>query len=636
MPIDTPSGHPARSPVPIRRADRPCARRPPALPPLGRPALTTDALAGLASLYFSLVSCRPFWRASLDGQPWQQASTWGFAAAILVALVSLNLLALGLVLNRWTARPVLAILVIAGAVASFYVETYGTILDPGMLRNVLHTEVKEASDLIGWPLLRHLVVEAGPALAFLAWIRLAEVPPTRQLLRRAALVGIAATLLLTAVGLSFQALASLFRNHREARYLISPLNVVYSTARVLGAPMTVAAAERQAVGADVRLGAGWSLARRPVLLFVVVGETARAANWGLGGYRRQTTPELARLDVINYGRVTSCGSDTETSLPCLFSPQGRRDYDEKKIRSSESLLQVLARAGYAVSWRDNQTGCKGVCGGLPYTQVDLDQADCEPGQCPDDKLLVGLEDALRGAQDGNRLPGRVVVMHQIGNHGPAYFRRYPAAFRHFVPACETTDLRRCTVDEIVNAYDNALRYTDHVLAEAIRMLARLSDRYDTALVYVSDHGESLGENGLFLHGMPYAFAPAVQTRVPMVLWLSPSFQRATMLDPACLRAGADKPVSHDFVFSTILGLLDLDTSVRIPALDLTAPCRHVPIGPPDARKPIGPREALAFQASRHASALAEPWSIATLASHATAPRPLPVAARARATRSTVR
>ena len=579
------------------------ARRPASLPAavvppkLRRPVLSVEALSLLASLYFALVSSAPFWQAALDGRSWRQSSTWWFAGAVLVALVALNQLVLGLLANRWTVRPLLAGLVVVAAIAGFYTGHFGTVLDPGMLRNAMHTEFKEAADLIGWPLLRHVLLVAGPALAFLAWVRVATGATTRSatspadrprrsvgrlLLRRTALIGGAAVLLLGSVGFAYQDLASLFRNQREVRYLISPLNVVYSAGRALADTPELASTERQVIGADVHLGAAWSRPRRPVLLFVVVGETARAANWGLNGYGRQTTPELAALDVINYSQVTSCGSDTETSLPCMFSPFGRRHYDEKKIRSSESLLQVLARAGYAVQWRDNQTGCKGVCGNLPYQQVDVGQPDCAPGQCFDEKLLAGLEDSLRKAPEEHQVPGRVVVMHQLGNHGPAYFKRYPAAFRHFTPACENVDLRQCSVQEIVNAYDNALRYTDHVLAEAIRMLERLSDRYDTALVYASDHGESLGERGLFLHGIPYAIAPDVQTRVPMVMWLSPSLLAATRLDSGCLRAGAGQPVPHDFLFSTVLGLLDLETTVRAPSHDLTSPCRPASNEPLDA------------------------------------------------------
>jgi lipid A ethanolaminephosphotransferase len=166
-----------------------------------------------------------------------------------------------------------------------------------------------------------------------------------------------------------------------------------------------------------------------------------------------------------------------------------------------------------------------------------------------------------------------VVLHQLGNHGPAYHRRYPDAFRRFQPTCDTPDLRQCSREQIVNAYDNALLYTDHVLARAIDWLRERQATHDTALVYLSDHGESLGENNLYLHGIPYAIAPDTQTKVPMLMWLSPSYAARWRLDAACLRQRATQPVSHDHLFHTLMGLFDVTTTARDPAFDLAGGCR---------------------------------------------------------------
>jgi len=310
---------------------------------------------------------------------------------------------------------------------------------------------------------------------------------------------------------------------------------------------------------------------RPTLFVLVVGETARAANFSLNGYSRDTNPRLSKLDIINFAHTHSCGSSTEVSLPCMFSPFGRRLYDEARIRRHDSLVQQVAHAGLRVVWRDNQSGCKGVCGGAELqTFDDLDLSGvCTNGRCFDEVLLHGL-DGLAGQPARDTL----LVMHQIGNHGPAYYRRYPSAFKHFVPACETDALHHCSQQEIINAYDNALLYTDHVLAELIEFLQTQRSRYDVALIYVSDHGESLGENGLYLHGMPYAIAPKEQLEVPMIWWLSPEFARNRSLDIACLRAEADGQVSHDYLFHSIAGALGIVTPDRDPQFDLFAHCRH--------------------------------------------------------------
>jgi lipid A ethanolaminephosphotransferase len=250
---------------------------------------------------------------------------------------------------------------------------------------------------------------------------------------------------------------------------------------------------------------------------------------------------------------------------------GRRDYDEATIRGNESLLHVLARAGVGVTWRDNQSGCKGVCEGLPtQTVLNINPPGlCQDGRCLDEGLLHGLPDMLRQAR-GNQL----LVLHQLGNHGPSYFRRYPPTFARFLPECRSDDLRTCSREEIVNAYDNALLYTDEVLARLIKALQAQADTLDSALLYVSDHGESLGESNLFLHGIPYAIAPDVQKQVPMVMWFSAGFAQSRALDLGCLKARAAIPAAHDHLFHTVLGLLDVSTSLYQPAWDLGQPCRR--------------------------------------------------------------
>jgi lipid A ethanolaminephosphotransferase len=382
-------------------------------------------------------------------------------------------------------------------------------------------------------------------------------------------LGLAAAALLGALLLVFQPLASLVRQQREVRYLVTPANLLWSAGVVLSADARAGARPRRPIGLDAQPGPTGAKRERPLLLVLVVGETVRSANWGLAGYARQTTPQLAALPVVNFAQVTACGTNTEVSLPCMFAPVGRRDYDEARIRGSESLLHVLARAGVAVEWRDNQSGCKGVCDGLPSHRPRPQPTLCDGEQrCLDEVLLDGIDAEL------DRLHGtRVLVLHMLGNHGPSYFRRYPREFARFQPACESDDLRRCSDAQIVNAYDNALLYTDAVLARLVGTLQAHAGRVDSAMIYVSDHGESLGESGLVLHGLPYAIAPAVQTTVPMTLWWSDGFARATTLDGDCLRKRAGQPARHDHLFHTVLGLLDVRTALYAPAWDLSRDCR---------------------------------------------------------------
>jgi Predicted membrane-associated, metal-dependent hydrolase len=308
------------------------------------------------------------------------------------------------------------------------------------------------------------------------------------------------------------------------------------------------------------------------VLVLVIGETARAANFSLLGYARETNPELAKASVIAFSNVTSCGTSTEVSVPCMFSPWGRGNYDERRIRNSEGLLDVLAHAGYVVKWLDNQSGCKDVCkgAGVEYEKMAPASAPdlCDATECHDEILVRRLASELKQV---NR--NTVFVLHMMGNHGPAYFQRYPAAFRRFLPDCATAELRKCSREEVVNAYDNAILYTDHVLAQLIGTLTQEPRHLDSAMIYVSDHGESLGEHGLYLHGIPYAIAPDLQTHVPMVVWVSRQVVASGDVDESCLRHKSQAALSHDNLFHSALGFLDVQTQAYQPALDIFDGCR---------------------------------------------------------------
>jgi lipid A ethanolaminephosphotransferase len=529
-----------------------------------------EPLIAIASLYWLLAANPLFFRAALAGRLLTEPATWGFLAALAAAIFSVHFLLLALLANRWTVKPLLAGLVVVTALATYFMQVYGIYLDPTMLRNALRTDMAEARELWSWSLLPHLALYAALPLWLLSRVQVQRRSWARALAWRLGSMGAAVVLAAVAVLAVFQPLASMMRNHKEMRYLVTPANVLWSTAAALGRDASSAARLRLPLGEDAARLRPAAHAGRPQLLVLVVGETARAANWGLSGYARPTTPELARLSLLNFADVTACGTNTETSVPCLFAPVGRRDYDEARIRGSESMLHLLQRAGVAVHWRDNQSGCKGVCDGLPQdTVAGLNPPGlCSDGRCLDEGLLAGLDERLARAQGS-----QVLVLHMLGNHGPSYFRRYPPAFAHFQPACQSDDLRQCSPQQITNAYDNALRYTDHVLASLVAKLQAQADRVDTAMLFVSDHGESLGEMGLYLHGMPYAIAPREQTQVPMLMWLSDGWASATGLDLGCLRARAAQPVAHDHVFHTVLGLLDVASHVYAPAWDLAAPCR---------------------------------------------------------------
>jgi lipid A ethanolaminephosphotransferase len=534
---------------------------------LKRPSLHTETLVLLAAAWLLLGCNGPFWTAALAGRDWGSPGTIALAGSMLVSFTAAYAGFTLLFATRWTVRPLLSVLLVVAASLLYYMDRYAVFFDRTMLRNVLATNWAEARELIGPGYALHMLAFGIVPAALVWWPRIAVRPLRRALLVRALWIVSAFVLTVVALLPVFADFESLMRNRKEVRHLLNPGNAIAASLSEAfgrrGRP-----AKLEPVGTDARLAA--PAQARPKLFVLVVGETARAQNFSLNGYARPTNPELAARDVINFPQVRSCGTSTEVSLPCMFSAIGRRDYDEDRILSHESLLHVLNRAGVQVLWRDNQSGCKGVCAGLPIQQMaeSLDPQLCARGQCVDEALLSGLDQVAAGAKGS-----LFIVLHQLGSHGPAYDKRYPDRFRRFVPSCAQEELRRCSQQEIVNAYDNTILYTDHVLGKLVDWLRAQEQRFDTAMLYVSDHGESLGESGLYLHGVPFAIAPDVQTRVPMVMWVSPSYARGARLDLGCLKSRANEPASHDNLFHTALGAMDVQTKAYEAPLDLLRPCR---------------------------------------------------------------
>ena len=544
-----------------------------------RAAWHPTALLGVLALWLATLGNLPLWLAL-----WALPETHGGHAVLTLLAWALVLLGLTFtflslwVWPRWL-RPAGLLLLFTVTATSYFMQAYGAVIDPTMLANALHTDAREVRDLLNATMAVALL--AGVALPGGWWWRQpVRAVPLRHLLPRQLGAGVLTLLVATVLlWLSFQDLASLMRNHKPVRYMVNPFNTVYAVMRNAVGRAAQAQQPLLPLGQDATLAtATVGNADTAPLIVLVVGETARAANFGLGGYGRDTTPRLARLrdagQLVYFPNVSSCGTNTQTSVPCLFSGQGRARYDAD-VRQ-ENLLDVLQRAGLAVLWLDNQSGCKGVCDRVPHadTRTLTVPGLCEDGECFDEVMLRELPGQLEKLDPARRARGTVVVLHQMGSHGPAYHKRTPANFKPFGPECSSNHLQECPPDQLVNAYDNTIRYTDHFLAETIAWLR--AQHRPSALYYVSDHGESLGEKGLYLHGMPYSMAPQEQTHVPMALWFSPAWQAQHAGVTGCVAATAAQPRSHDHLFHTVLGLAGVRTQAYEAGLDFTGACLNHP------------------------------------------------------------
>lgn len=536
------------------------------------PRLSAPLLTLAVSVFLVAADNFSFWQRFVAAAGGLQAGNLPLLAATFLVLVLAFNACLSAVNFRPLIKPLLIALLLGSALASYFMNQYGTQIDKSMVQNVLETDWRESSELLSGNMLANvLLLGVLPSLA--VWrTRVGFAPLRRHLIINTGVLLGSLALVVAVLLLFFKSYAPTLHEHRELRFLLTPSNYIQAIHGYLkqkwARPVVVAP-----LGTDARKGAAWAGQSRRTVTVLVVGETARAMNFSLNHYPRQTNPQLERQPgLINFTDMWSCGTATAVSVPCVFSALGREQYSDSKAQGQEGLLDVLKHAGFSVLWRDNNSGCKGVCARVQYedmSQPAAGDALCSGDECYDERLLEVLPERIRAAKQD-----LVIVLHQKGSHGPAYWQRYPAGFERFGPVCKTNELERCSQEAITAAYDNTILYTDYFLSKTIELLKRSSreDNVDAALLYFSDHGESLGENNLYLHGAPYLISPPEQRHIPFMLWFSERFSERFQIDTRCLAARSAQPLSHDNIFHSVLGMLDVSTAVYNPGLDLFRAC----------------------------------------------------------------
>ncbi|MBP8113460.1 MAG: phosphoethanolamine--lipid A transferase, partial [Aeromonas sp.] len=497
----------------------------------------------------------------------------GFALSIpLVLIAALNAVFLPFTF-RYLLKPFFILLIMTASLVSYAMLKYGIIFDVGMVQNILETNSGEATSYLNASVVLWFLLTAVLPVLGLLWIKVEYPTPWyKGLGLRLGSIALSLLFLVGVAALYYQDYASVGRNNHSIVKEIVPSNYVRGLYRYARDILFATPVPYEPIGTDARVVAK---SDKPTLMFLVVGETARSQNYSLNGYQKETNGfTMKEPDLVSFRDVRSCGTATAISVPCMFSNLTRREYDETLAKSRDGLLDVLQHAGVSVLWKENDGGCKGVCNHVPTLEIEPKTFPeyCEGDSCYDEVLLQGLDQQIAGMK--GKQGSKLVAFHLMGSHGPTYYRRYPAADRVFLPDCPRSDIENCSNEELVNTYDNTIRYTDKVLSQLIDKLKTLESQYNVGLVYLSDHGESLGAMGLYLHGTPYKFAPDDQTRVPLLTWFSPQLQRDRQLDQDCLRQEAgSKRFSHDNLFHSMLGIMDVQTQAYDGKLDLFKPCR---------------------------------------------------------------
>lgn len=471
-------------------------------------------------------------------------------------------------------KPLFIVLILASSVVSYAMFNYNIIFDRNMIENIMETDVSEATSYISF--------------SFIIWFGFMGVIPTIMMFfikfkdeisiikfLSMKLVSMMTSLIVIVIIAFFfyKDYSSVGRNNSYLRQMIIPTDYIYSAVKYIKATYITEPIPYTNIGTDAKQSEAALVAEKekPTLLVFVLGETARAQSYQANGYERPTNAYTEKLGFTSFKNVSSCGTATAISVPCMYSNMPREKYKKEIAVNQDNFLDIMKRAGIGLYWKENDGGDKGVAHGIEKIALDrtADGSFCDGNSCQDMKLLDNFDNDVE-AMKGNRM----LTMHLMGSHGPTYYLRYPQEHRFFTPDCPRNDIENCTQEELVNTYDNTILYTDYLLSETVKKLKKLESKYNTALFYISDHGESLGENGFYLHGSPYMMAPVYQTHVPMMLWMSDGFKQVKQINENCLKKAANNnEYSHDNLFHSMLGIMDVETQAYDVELDLFKECR---------------------------------------------------------------
>lgn len=494
---------------------------------------------------------------------WSITPSFWFTLGGIICTYLLLCIATTILFNKYTLKPLSIVLCLLNSFVFYFMITYNTPIDKIMFLNALQTDIYEVQDLLGLRMLC-FVIFLGLLPAWLIFKTKINFDGFKKNIIKSMLTIVISGLICAAILLgNLSTTDNFFRNHRDAKYYLTPINYMSASIAVLKMRNN-SSHEFVTIANDAKFEKSWKNNKKNLFVFVV-GETARAANFSLRGYNRPTNAPLNKYlkDIIYYQDASSCGTSTSVSLPCMFSKDGRNDYEIGSEEYSENLLDVLKKTGYKVLWRENNTGCKNNC-----DRVEIEDF-CTKKTCFDEILLTNFANKVTSFEKNT-----FVVMHQTGSHGPAYFAHYPKEAEIYQPVCQTENLSSCTIEELVNVYDNTVYYTSVFLGKLIEELQALSKEYNVALFYASDHGESLGENGIYLHAQPYENAPIYQKDVPMFIWLPEETAQNLSINRQCLQKAVKKPHSHDNLFHSVLGLSDIKTTDYHSELDVFSTCRQ--------------------------------------------------------------
>lgn len=526
-----------------------------------QPKLTTSQLLLVITLYFTLVFNYPFLRGFMGAILALEQFNIAFLLSVPFVIGCILLIVFSILALPKLLKPILIAITLTSALVFYASLNYGTVFDYGMIQNSVETDQGEALSYVNFQaLITFVLVGVLPAL-FIAATQLTPLSIGQAVISRLRLIAAAFAVLLTLVFFFYQDYAAVGRNNSHLKKIINPTQYIYSGVKYVKHNYFDSEIPFKTLDSSPTL----NTPKEKEVMVIVLGETARAQNFASNGYDRDTNLYTAPYAMTSFEHMYSCGTATAVSVPCMFSSMTRDNFERRQADKQQNVIDIAQLAGFDVQWISNN-GCKNVCDRVPTINIDLNQPSplCDGLYCQDEILLAPLAKKLSNLQQEKTL----IVLHMMGSHGPTYYKRYPNSHQKFTPDCQRSDIQNCSQEQLINTYDNTIAYTDFVISKVVAQLDSLAPQYNTSMLYVSDHGESLGESGVYLHGLPYSFSPVEQRHIPMLLWSSNQRHNS-----ACIAQRAkQQEFSHDNLFHSLLGWLSISSSAYQSELDIFANC----------------------------------------------------------------
>lgn len=453
---------------------------------------------------------------------------------LLISLIIAAILAnafffyLVLFLLRKVGKWLMALFFIINAIAVYFVNTYGVIIDETMIGNVLNTNYEESSSFFSFGLVLYIILIGIIPSILLFRIKFVRVKPKKFLIH----------IFLTLIVLVFIAFANasnwlwIDKNSKTLGGLAMPWSYAVNISLFYKHKSEKNEKEILLPNATIKN-------TEKSVFVLVIGESARSENFSLYGYKKETNPLLSKIENVHHYNAQSCATYTTAGLKCILEHKDTGDL-------YEILPNYLFRNDVEVIWRSTNWGEPPVHV-KNFDNKEALRENCEGESCEFDEILLkGLTEQVLASKKDKIL----VVLHTSTSHGPTYFKKYPAQFEKFSPVCKSVELANCTQEELINAYDNTIVYTDYILATLIDDLKHL-EGYNSSMIFISDHGESLGENNLYMHGIPASIAPKEQLDIPFIVWLSDDSRKLK----------DSQEYSQHNIFHSVLDFLAVDSPI---------------------------------------------------------------------------